>query len=240
MEPRLAVSALRIYQLEQHIEKLKGRIEEARHVDPERFINDMDARLDHLEGNHCDKHEFQCGSDGQECISDLFICDGHKDCHNGHDEDKSVCTDAPVKPGNVFTGMIHWTGCLTRDDHPTTLTITGTKRFHYFSARIGVQGIATSSFTDGHGEKHEQRMEVHGGYNYANRRMVLFPAHYGPHAGHLGLACEFAHGDFERADCQLLYEATLHKCAEMHLVLEHNEHHHDDHDDHHDEHDDHH
>jgi hypothetical protein len=223
-EPRLAVNAIRIHQLEKHIGKLKARIEEASHVDPSRFADELDARLSAIEGNHCEKKEFQCGSSGQECISDLFICDGHKDCHNGHDEDEEVCSTAPVKPGNVFTGLLHWKDCILREDHLTHLTITGTKRMKFFPARVGVQAVINSVYTDKEGE-HSRKFNLKGGYNFANRRLVLFPS--GEEKGYnLGVKCEFNHGDNERADCTLLTEASLHECAVAHLALEHHDEHH--------------
>jgi hypothetical protein len=223
-EPRLAVNAIRIHQLEKHIERLKERLEEASHVDPARFVHELDARLEHLEGTHCEDNEFQCGSNGQECISDLFICDGHKDCHNGHDEEEDVCSTAPVKPGNTFTGMTHWKACSVRDDHLTTLTITGTRRFKFFAARVAVQAVITSVYKDKDGE-HKKKYDMRGGYNFSNRRLVLFPTSH-ELGYHLGVKCEFNHGDDERADCTLLTEASLFECAEVHLSLEHHDDHH--------------
>ena len=38
-------------------------------------------------GNKCGKREFQCGSGDPQCVSALFVCDGVKDCRNGHDEE---------------------------------------------------------------------------------------------------------------------------------------------------------
>jgi hypothetical protein len=220
IEPRMMVNAIRIHDLEKQAEKLRKRIDEAKHVDPERFVNDLSARLEHIEGTHCDKKEFQCGSNGQECISDLFVCDGINDCHNGHDEDAAVCSKSAVKPGNVFTGMVHYTDCLTRDDHPVTVRITGTKVFKFFTSRVGVQAVVTSTYKGAHGEEKTRSFDMHGGYNFANHRLVLIPKHaYGK--AHLGLKCEFGHGDNERADCQLLTEASLHECAQVHLALEH-------------------
>jgi len=224
-EPRLAVNAMRIHQLEEHIEKLKERIEEAKHVDPERFLHEIDARVGSIEGNHCAKKEFQCGSNDQECISDLFMCDGHKDCHNGHDEDEEVCSTEPVKAGNIFTGIVHWTDCTLWPDHLAHLTITSTKRFKFFPARVVVQGILSSIYKVD-GEEQTTKVKVHGGYNFGNRRLVLFPDDDEEETGRferihgIGLKCEFSLGDNERAECTLVTEASLHECAEVHFHLE--------------------
>jgi len=223
VEPRLASNAIRIVQLEKHIEKLRTRIEEAEHVDPERFVNDLRARLDHIEGNHCDAHEFQCGSDGQECISDLFVCDGHNDCHNDHDEDKDVCSTVPVKAGHVLRGLVHWTDCLLRDDHIASLNIISTRRFKFFQPRVVIHASLTTTFKNQEGEEVTREIPMHGGYNFANRRFRLFPDEHDADSPHLTLTCEFDHGDDERTDCFIETELTQHKCASVHLTLEHDD-----------------
>lgn len=241
VEPRLAVNAIRIHDLEKHIEKLKSRIEEAEKADPETFLNDLDYRLTQLEGTHCESNEFQCGDNGQECISDLFVCDGHKDCHNGHDEDKDVCDASAVKAGRTFSGTTHWKACFNWPDHTSHLTIVGTRRAHFFSSRIGVQAIITAEWKDKKGETQQKHFEMYGGYNFANRKLYLIPMHqYGQ--ANLAYSCVFDHGDNERLDCTIQTEASENQCAETHLALQHHsfddEHHEDDEDDKHDHHDD--
>lgn len=219
-EPRLASNAIRIVQLEKHIEKLKQRIKEAEHVDPQRFVNDLNARLDHLEGTHCDDHEFQCGDKGQECINDLLVCDGHDDCHNKHDEDETVCSTVPVKAGHVLRGLVHWDDCLTREDHLLTVNIISTRRYKFFQPRVVLRAIVTAVFNDDEGKEVTREVPMHGGYNFANRRFKLIPDEYGPDSPHLLLVCEFDHGDSERADCHIETEMTQHQCATVHLALE--------------------
>jgi len=229
VEPRLAANAIRIVQLEKHIEKLKHRIEEAEHVDPERFLNDIKARLDTLEGTHCDDHEFQCGEEGQECISDLLVCDGHADCHNKHDEDEKVCSSVPVKAGHVLRGMVHWERCRVRDDHMITVTIVSTRRYKFFAARVFIKAIISVEFKDDEGREVKMELPFHGGYNFANHRFVLFADETGPKTPHFSLRCDFDHGDAERADCHIETVMTQQQCATVHLALEHE----DDDDDHH-------
>jgi hypothetical protein len=219
-EPRLASNAIRIVQLEKHIEKLKKRIEEAEHVDPERFLHDLQARLDHLEGNHCDEHEFQCGSAGQECINDLLVCDGHDDCHNKHDEDEDVCSAVPVKAGHVLRGLAHWDDCLVREDHLVSVTIISTRRYKFFQPRVFLRAILVADYKDEHGEQVTKEIVMHGGYNFANKRFRLIPDETGPDSPHLVLTCDFDHGDAERADCHIETEMTGHQCATVHLALE--------------------
>jgi len=223
VEPRLASNAIRIVQLEKHIEKLKNRIEEAEHVDPAKFVNDLKARLDQIEGNHCDEHEFQCGSDGQECISDLLVCDGHNDCHNDHDEHEDVCSSTPVKAGHVLKGLVHWDDCLVREDHLLIVNIVSTKRFKFFQARVLIQAIVTAIYNDSKGEEVTREMAFHGGYNFANHRFRLFPDEHSEDSPHFVIDCDFDHGDSDRADCHIETEMTQHQCATVHLTLEENE-----------------
>jgi hypothetical protein len=61
IEPRLGVNIARIIQLEKHIERIRERLEEAKHVDPEQFVDDLNARIHKLEASHCEEREFQCG-----------------------------------------------------------------------------------------------------------------------------------------------------------------------------------
>jgi hypothetical protein len=225
VEPRLGANIIRITQLEKLIKRLKERIDEAHEADPEKFVDEIEARISTLEGDHCPEREFQCGDTDQECISDLFVCDGHDDCHNGHDEDEDICSTAPVKAGNIFTGMLHWKDCLIREDHLSHITITSTKRFKYFSSRVLVRAIATSVSEDAEGHQVTRKANVIGYYNFSNRKLVLRPVKSEQKGYHLGLRCVFNHGDDERADCELLTEASLHVCAEVHLSLEHHDEH---------------
>jgi hypothetical protein len=220
-EPRLAANAIRIVQLEKHIEKLKKRIEEAEHVDPEGFLHELQARLDDLEDPHCEEHEFQCGT--EECISDLLVCDGHDDCHNKEDENDDVCTVMPVKAGHVLRGMVHWKDCLIREDHLLTVHIVSTRRFKFFQARVVIRAIVTSVFKDDEGNEVTKEIPMHGGYNFANKRFRLFPDEHGPNSIHRVISCDFDSGDAERADCIIETELTMHECATVHLQLEEDE-----------------
>lgn len=37
-----------------------------------------------------------CGGPVPECISPLFVCDGIKDCKNGRDESKEICSGESI------------------------------------------------------------------------------------------------------------------------------------------------
>jgi hypothetical protein len=222
IEPRMAINVVRMHQLEKQMDDIRERMTEAEKVDPEKFMAEVDARIYSLEEQHCDKKEYQCG-ESHECVSDLFMCDGKKDCHNGMDEDEDVCDGEPVKVGNVFSGLTHWKDCIQREDHTSTLKIIATKRFKFFPARIGVQAIATAEFKE-NGEETVKSYSMKGAYNFANRRLVLFPADHDDNEDyHLGLRCNFDRGDNERADCNVMTFTSLHVCADIHFTLEHHE-----------------
>nr|4U8U_N Chain N, Linker L2 [Glossoscolex paulistus]4U8U_c Chain c, Linker L2 [Glossoscolex paulistus]4U8U_r Chain r, Linker L2 [Glossoscolex paulistus] len=217
LDPRLAANGLRLIGLERKLKALKARLHEAEKIDPEGFIKELDARVSHVEGTHCAKKEFQCGGYDQECISDLFVCDGHKDCHNGHDEAEDVCDTSPVKPGNIFSGTSHWHDCLLRSDHVTRVVIKGTIRRNYFKSRIWVRAQIESDLIHD-GKKELSDFDSKGYYNFANRRLVLIPI--AQDDKHLSVICDFDRGDSRRASCHRVLEGTLHQCANLSVHLQ--------------------
>jgi hypothetical protein len=227
LDPRLAANAFLIIRLERVIEKLKTKLHEAEKIDPEHFVKELDARVSEVEGTHCEPRTFQCGGNEQECVSDVLVCDGHKDCHNGHDEDPDVCDTSVVKAGNVFSGTSHWHGCRSREDHVTRITITQSRRRKFFTARIWLRAHVESEL-ERHGQNITSDFNAKGYYNFASRRLVLLPVD--DHDNHLAVVCTFNRGDNERAECHRALEGTLHECADLFVTLEEHE---DDHDDHH-------
>lgn len=224
INPRLAANALRIVGLTKKLEQIKEKLHEAEKIDPEHFLNDLDARISHLEGTHCDDRDFQCGGNEQECVSDLLVCDGHDDCHNGHDEDKDVCDTSPVKAGNVFSGVSHWKGCLTRPDHITKIIITSTIRRKFFKSRIWIKAKISSVLPDPEhpGKTIASEFVAKGFYNFAHGRLVLLPKHEDDDH-HKSVVCHFHTGDHESAECHRVTEGSLHECADLHVNLEHDD-----------------
>lgn len=226
MEPRLGTAAMRLGHIESSLEKLRERINEASKVDGQAFIDDIEERLDHVEAktDHCDSEkEIRCGRETLECVNTLLLCDGHEDCHNGYDESEHVCDAGPAVIGNVFTGTAHWTSCRPKHDHPIKITITQTYKSKFFGARLIVKGVVTSDAAEDEGGHHEY--EAKGYFVYGKKRLVLFPANDDDARQHLGVLCDFVHGNDNTAECKLGSEASLHECASFHVTLQEEEHH---------------
>jgi hypothetical protein len=206
--------------LEKRVEKLKDKLHaaEKHENDPNTFFNELEARVDHAEGNGCGDRQFQCGGHDRECISDLLVCDGHSDCHNGHDENEHVCSTAPVKAGNVFTGHTTWTGCIVKPDHVTKISIISTRRAKFFTSRVLVRASVQADIEVGADHHLESKVYLaHGRYNFGTRKLVLFPDEGS--LKHIGIVCEFNKGDDVRADCTLGQVASKSPCAHALLSL---------------------
>jgi hypothetical protein len=227
LEPRLAASALRLARIEKELGELKQRIGDAKKVDPEGFINDLNDRIDHVEAvnDHCDSSkEIRCGRDTLECVNSLLLCDGQKDCHNGWDENDKTCSAGPAKSGNTFTGTATWVSCQNRHDHPIKVTLTGTYKAKFFGARLGVRGTVSIDFVDDDNADHRD-FEVKGYYVYGFKKLVLVPrtidyAHQEAFRQHLGVVCDFVHGNDRTAECVLTHEGSKHVCAKFHATLQ--------------------
>jgi len=70
------------------------------------------------------KDYFYCGRADPQCVSRLFVCDGHKDCRDG--EDEHHC-DLPTKAGDTFVGHSVWDNCTKIMLQTISFTVTGVK-----------------------------------------------------------------------------------------------------------------
>lgn len=223
LEPRLGASGLRLARLEKELSDLSKRLDDSKKIDPQGFIDDLNDRIDHVEAvtDHCDSaKEVRCGHDTEECVNTLLLCDGQKDCHNGWDESDKTCSAGPAKPGNTFSGTATWVSCRNRHDHPVKLTITGAIKVNYFGSRLLVAARLAADFVDDEEADHRE-IELKGYYVYGKKRLALFPADHSESAKeHLGVVCDFVHGNDVSAECQFAHEGTLFPCAKFHATLQ--------------------
>ena len=61
--------------------------------------------------------------------------------------------------------------------------------------------------------------DLTGYYVYGSKRLVLTPVRREHHMV-VTFACDFNHGDDKRTDCEIIYEASHFKCADVHLHLQ--------------------
>lgn len=224
LEPRLAASGVRLGRLEKELGDVAKRIADASKIDPQGFIDDLNDRIDHVEAisDHCDStKEVRCGHDTEECVNTLLLCDGSKDCHNGWDEESKTCSSGPAKPGNVFTGTAEWVACQNRHDHPVKLTITGAAKVSFFGPRLIVRALLAADFVDDPDHPDHREVELKGYYVYGKKRLALFPTGRSKAAReHLGVLCDFVHGNDVTAECLFTHEGSLLTCAKFHATLQ--------------------
>nr|4U8U_M Chain M, Linker L1 [Glossoscolex paulistus]4U8U_b Chain b, Linker L1 [Glossoscolex paulistus]4U8U_q Chain q, Linker L1 [Glossoscolex paulistus] len=172
-------------------------------------VRHLKARISNLEGDDCKEHEAPCGGDVPQCISDLFFCDGHKDCKNGRDEDKEVCSEVPADIGSSFAGVVSWQACEEATPHHAVVTITANERKEFFKPRIWVRAIL--AFEEEEHEHHIKTFQLRGYYSFGDRTLAL-----GPERGTkpvYGVRCHFDRGDDDHADCQIVNPASLFVCG---------------------------
>jgi len=209
---RIRSQNLHVDQLEEDVEKLEKAFEKLSDDVDKSQIRRLKARLRVLEGNDCKKNEVSCGGDIPECVSQLFVCDGHKDCTNGRDEDERVCDASVVAVGSSFHGTYHWKNCLQRDDHDGIITIVASKQLPFFTPRVWVRATITSVAGDQlHPSWTTYSYTARGYFAFGTRRLVLLPEKGSPHQ--LATLCTFSFGDNNHADCKLGSQASLLECA---------------------------
>jgi hypothetical protein len=179
-------------------------------VDPARIkrAGSLKVRVQRLEGFHCGKREYQCGGDDPECVSNLFICDGHKDCRNGHDEE--LC-DLPTKAGDHFEGVVLWDKCTKRQPEKMGFEIKSVKVFPDFPGIPRLQGNVLIDYEGSDGRHGNVALPSSGYYKFSRHRLVLLA----PETDGLGLACQFDGYNTDKCDGEILHEVTGEVCAKI-------------------------
>jgi hypothetical protein len=195
-----------ITKLEEAFDKLSDPIEDSE-------IARIKARVRKLSVQNCPKTEVSCGGDHPECVSTLLVCDGIKDCHNGLDEDETVCSEDVVRPGSTFRGIVHWGSCEEAQDHPTLITISASHRSDFFGSRAWVRATITNDFSTDILKSNIKSYTAKGYFSFGNRRLGLIPDKGAPHR--YGIICDFTFGDNDHATCRVVQEGSQNVCARM-------------------------
>jgi hypothetical protein len=176
-------------------------------VDPERIkrAHSLEQRVIRLEGDGCGKREFQCGSDDPQCIGSLLVCDGVKDCRNGHDEENC---ELPTTAGSYFEGHVISDTCTKRRPDIISVEITSVRRDSYFSTVAYVRATIHITYADAQREG-EVSLPTVGYFTFGSHKLVLAP----PEDDRLGLVCEFDGYNADKCDGKIVHEGSLETCA---------------------------
>jgi len=197
---------LHVDYIEKEIEKLEHEFDALSHPPEQSEIARVRARVRKLEDDECEDKEVSCGGDWPECVHHLLVCDGHKDCHNGRDEDEKICDGSVVHAGSSFRGIVHWHRCVEAHDHYSTITITTTKRSPFFTNRTFLRASVTREYDDHTTYSYTAR----GYFVYAARKLVII-ADEG--FDRLSTICTFNFGDNDHAECEVVQTASKQECG---------------------------
>jgi hypothetical protein len=197
----------RVDGLTARISTLVGKINSR--VDPARITraHSLEQRVVRIEGNGCGKKQFQCGSDDPQCIGNLLVCDGVKDCRNGQDE--ANC-DLPTNVGAFFEGHVIKDTCTKRRPEIISFQITSVRRDTYFNAVAFVRANIIINFNDGQ-RVGQVALPTVGFYSFGASKLVLSP----PEADRLGLTCDFDGFNLNKCEGEIKHEASLDVCATL-------------------------
>jgi hypothetical protein len=214
-----AGSSAQLKSLEERIVKVAARVQEIQNywdntVQPQRDA--FKARTDDLVNRVHDLEEadgaegFDCGGDDLQRISRLFVCDGTKDCANGHDEDDATC-HAAIAAGTVLKGdHVANDDCTRRRPDKLSIVITSAKRLSWFQNRIQVTANVNVEFNSEDSEA-TASLPTSGYFWFATRELVLFP----PENDRLGITCRFNTDNSCRG--HIVHEASGESCADFTL-----------------------
>lgn len=197
----------RIDHITSRIHDLVSKIETR--VDPARVkrAHSLEERVVRLEGNGCRKREFQCGTDNPQCIGRLLVCDGVKDCRNGHDEENC---DLPTKVDDYFEGHVIHDTCTKRRPDIISFEISSVRRDAYFNTVAFVRANIHIEFKDNLREG-EVSLPTVGYYSFGAKKLILAP----PEDDRLGLSCEFDGYNIDRCKGEIKHESSLEVCATL-------------------------
>uniref|UniRef100_A0A0N7Z862 Linker l1b n=1 Tax=Glossoscolex paulistus TaxID=1046353 RepID=A0A0N7Z862_9ANNE len=207
-EAEIKQQFLRLQNLTEEMEEIKLKVRKLPRLTESFYEYRLNARITALEGSGCYPDQVQCGSmTAAQCLSDLFVCDGIKDCSNGRDEDPNICSEDPVKLGNAFVGLSYWSSCNMRNTHRSVLILTASKRSPVFKARVWVKAFLVHHIT----KDKDEAYEVAGYFNFARRNLLLMPLDLT--SKELAVNCFFNRGDHVHLDCKIISPGTFKQCG---------------------------
>jgi hypothetical protein len=211
----------RLDHLTARVHDLVAKIEARVDADRIKRARSLEQRVVTLEGDGCGKREFQCGSDDPQCIGTLLVCDGIKDCRNGHDEENC---ELPTTAGSYFEGHVVTDTCTKRRPDIISIEITSVRRDSYFSTVAYVRALVHITY-ESDLQAGEVALPTVGYYSFGSSKLVLAP----PEDDRLGLVCEFDGYNADKCQGTIVHEASLETCATLVFTRRAN---HDDSDDH--------
>jgi len=223
LQKRLDLVTSRLHHLDDELDK---------RFDPElrQKALSLEYRVEVLEEASCDEHHYDCGVPDHECVSRLFVCDGHKDCRNGDDE--KHC-DLPTKKGDHFEGERVYENCTETISEKFDFTVTAVKVNSDFPGFPLIR--ASLHFAESTDEDdHEISLPTAGYYRFYSHKLVLKP----PQGRGLALVCDFDGHNDDRCVGDIMSEGSLTPCAQFIFHRQDDDDDHDDHDDDDDHHDD--
>jgi len=213
---KVDVQSIRIFQLERRLKLITDKLVQLRNRTASSAAQELERKLNKIEGTGCERMQFACGGDSHECINGLLTCDGSPDCSNGADEDSKLCS-VHVDVGSTWEGDAHYTACDVREgDSHYRITITGDKRSKYFPTRDVVKGIMTTDLVLEDGTSVTRTLALTGQWSPGLRKLVLTPPEDYPLK--VLLACSPRY-DYVTADCKIVRQATFEQCGTAKLTL---------------------
>lgn len=183
-------------------------------VDPARITRarSLRSKIVKLEGNGCDKHDFQCGGTDPQCVGLLLVCDGVQDCRNGADE--SHC-DLPIKAGDNFEGHMIFDHCTKRQPEGMDIEITSVRKSVAFNSFVKV---TANMHIEHETERHVGHVSFPctGYYSQGAHKLVF----YAPEKDRLYVVCDFDGWNFDRCVGHIKRESGE-ECAKLIFTRKH-------------------
>ena len=206
---RLDIQEVRLNHLTAKIQELEDTFDErvSSGNSAHNVLASLGARLQSITGSGCPDGYYACGGNDNQCVDNLLVCDGNKDCMNGHDEESSTCT-VLAEAGSHWHGVPVRDACTTRQPYELDIVVSDTSRLDFYSSRVDVHASILTRSKDQHSTS-TANLPTTGYYNFATRQLILAP----PESDGLGMIVDFNTGDDNVANGYVTRVSTLERCA---------------------------